>query len=442
MLVQEASPTLLRAPVARVQHVAMISVHTSPLALLGGNDAGGLTVYVMELSKQLISRGVAVDIFTRRTDTTTPEIVQINENLRVITIEAGPTAPVHKDDLFCFLADFASEMALFSMREGIRYDILHSHYWLSGWVAHLLQRYQSIPTVHMFHTLAQLKNLASDEHHQESPLRLQIEDRLLKQLDVIIAPNPDEKAELVWGSGASSSMVRLIPPGVDLARYHPSDSALARKLLELPDDPLVLFVGRIDPIKDIPTLLKSFKILKTFPELTSTKLLIVGGSIQADGDTVSYGDGLGAVVSMAESLGVAEDLLLTGAQPQEKLPEFYAAADVCVVPSRYESFGLVAVEAMACGVPVVATRVGGMKFTVEEGISGLLVPPGNPEAMAIAISRVLANERMRSMLQVGARQASIRFSWHTIGSAVLQMYEQLVDGQPGWIAEPDAIYAS
>ncbi len=436
------APSLTR--VSRVQRVAMISVHTSPLAILGGKDAGGLNVYVRELARQLESSRVMVDIFTRRYDETTPEIVQMSAGIRVITVDAGAPEIVSKDELFCLLPEFASEVALFSLREGLRYDVVHSHYWLSGWVANLLKRYWNAPTVHMFHTLAHLKNQVSDDKHHESTLRVQIERRLLEVLDNIVAPNPDERAELIWTLGANNARICTIPPGIDLNRFQPRDVDEARRKLDLPDNPLVLFIGRIDPIKGIDTLLKAFRDLQRRAwDGLPPKLVFIGGTMLESPDgTEVPGDDLKPVIDRARELGIVDHIIFRGAQPQDLLPDYYAAATVCAVTSLYESFGLVAVEAMACGLPVVATRVGGMKFTVEEDISGLLVPSGDHQSIAGALARVITDRPFRSTLQVGARQAAIRFSWHTVGSAVLNLYERLAEGERDNLCCYGEIYAS
>lgn len=432
------------ARVSRVQRVAMISVHTSPLAILGGRDAGGLNVYVRELARQLDASHVHVDIFTRRYGADTPEIVPIGNRVRVISIDAGPAEPVSKDDLFCHLPEFASEVALFSLREGLRYDVIHSHYWLSGWVAHLLKRYWNAPTVHVFHTLAHLKNRVSADVHHESTLRVQIERRLLDVLDNIVAPNPDERAELIWTLGADNARICTIPPGIDLSRFHPRDVREARRELGLPDNPLVLFIGRIDPIKGIDTLLEAFARLRSRDwDDRPPKLVFIGGTVDITPEgTEEIGADLVPVVTRARELGIADDVIFRGAQPQDLLPDYYAAATVCVVTSLYESFGLVAVEAMACGVPVVATRVGGLKFTVEEDVSGLLVQSGDTAGIADALARVIEDRTFRSTLQVGARQAAIRFSWHTVGTAVLNLYERLADGERDNLCCYGEIYAS
>jgi D-inositol-3-phosphate glycosyltransferase len=334
-------------------------------------------------------------------------------------------------------------MALYSLRHGTRYDVVHSHYWLSGRTAQLLQRYWPTPTVHTYHTLAHLKNAVTGVEQHESALRLRVERQLLDALDHFVAPNPDEQAELVWGLGARSSKICTIPPGIDLDRFHPVDASRARRELNLPDGPLVLFVGRIDPIKDLPTLLRAFARLRNVLRPTEApKLLIIGGSVEESDGRAELGADLRPVQRRAEQLGIAGDVIFRGAQPQDLLPLYYAAATVCAVPSLYESFGLVAVEAMACGLPVVASRVGGMKFTVEEDVSGFLVPHSDDAALAAALYRIIENRDLRATLQVGARQAAIRFAWHSVGAAVINLYERLADGQRDDLCCYSEIYAS
>jgi len=421
----------------------MISVHTSPVAMLGGKDAGGLNVYVRELARQLDACGVEVDIFTRRIDEETPEVVELSDRVRVISIAAGPPIPLPKDDLFSVLPEFATEAALYSLRAGVRYDAVHSHYWLSGWAAHLLKRYWNAPTVHTFHTLARLKNVVAGDAGQESPIRVQIENRLLEVVDNIIASNPDERAEMVWRMGADNARICVIPPGIDLDRFHPHNAVAARERLGLPDNPLVLFVGRIDLMKGIETLLDGFCHLRFQPwDDLPPKLVFVGGTIDRQDGEITLGDDLQSVATRAEQLGIREDIIFRGSEPQEILPDYYAAATVCAVPSRYESFGLVAVEAMACGLPVVASRAGGLKFTVEEEVSGLLVPVGDAHALANALDRVIRDRDLRASLQVGARQAAIRFSWQTIGPAMLNLYERLAEGERENLCCLGEIYAS
>lgn len=410
----------------------MISVHTSPFAVLGGRDAGGMNVYVRELSRHLVERGVAVDIYTRRTDRLSPHITPITDGMRLIQVEAGPPHPIDKDSLFCYLPEFASDVAYLAISEGLRYDAIHAHYWLSGWAGHLLGRYIDAPLVLMFHTLAHLKNAVAQDEHRETTLRLQVERRLVDLADAIISANPDEREEMIRRLGADPARIHTVPPGVDLERFRPADGHAARHRLGLPEGPLVLFVGRIDPVKGIDTLFDAFRRLVHDHEWDgpAPRLVFVGGLIQIDDHGSTMDADLQRLAARAEALGLSDYVLFHGAQPRERLPLYYNAVDVCAVPSRYESFGLVAVEAMACGTPIVASRVGGLRFTIEDDVSGLLVPHSDPAALAAALRRVLTDHDLRSRMQVGARQAAVNYSWQTITSAVLGVYEHLAAANP------------
>ncbi|MDI3341573.1 MAG: glycosyltransferase [Sphaerobacter sp.] len=421
----------------------MISVHTSPFAELGGRDAGGLNVYVRELSRNLVEHGVAVDVYTRRTDRLSPQITPVEDGVRLIQVEAGPAEPMDKDALFCHLPEFATEMACLAIKEGLRYDVIHAHYWLSGWAGHLVRRYLDAPLVLMFHTLAHLKNAVADADHRETPLRLQVERRLVDLADALIAANPDERREMIRRLDADPTRIYTVPPGVDLDRFRPADGWAARRRLGLPEGPLVLFVGRIDPVKGIDTLFEAFRRLIHDHTWTgpAPRLVFVGGLIRID-DTGSTMDAdLQRLAARAAELGLADHVLFHGAQPRERLPLYYNAVDVCAVPSRYESFGLVAVEAMACGTPIVASRVGGLRFTIEDDVSGLLVPHSDPAALAAALRRVLVDHQLRSRMQVGARQAAVTYSWQAITAAVLGVYDRLAAAHRA-VAAPDEVRAS
>ena len=245
-----------------LRRAAQISVHTSPLAALGGTDAGGMNVYIRELACHLAQQGLPVDIFTRRTDPNTPEVREFCPGVKVIAVTAGPPEPIGKNDLFPLLPEFAEQMALYSVREGVRYDVVHAHYWLSGWVAELARRYWETPFVQMFHTTAHMKNAVAAHADRESDLRLRTEKRLLTLADGIIAANPDERADLIWRMGVPTERVCTIPPGVDIELFHPRSVAASRAEIGIaPDERVVLFVGRIDPIKGIDTLIDAAEIM-------------------------------------------------------------------------------------------------------------------------------------------------------------------------------------
>jgi D-inositol-3-phosphate glycosyltransferase len=410
-----------------LRRAAQISVHTSPLATLGGKDAGGMNVYVRELSCHLARLGLPVDIFTRRTDPYTPETREIFPGVNVVAITAGPPAPLGKDELFPYLPEFAEQMALYSLRAGVRYDVVHAHYWLSGWAAELARRYWDAPFVQMFHTTAHMKNAVAAASHRESDLRLHTERRLLTLADGLIAANPDERADLVWRMGVPTEKVCTIPPGVDLDLFRPLPRNTARAALAIDQgERVVLFVGRIDPIKGIDTLIDAAAIVLAGGALEpAPTFLIVGGDLDEAGSPVGP---LAEVAATIAARGIDERFRLVGSQSQDRLPVYYAAADLVAVPSRYESFGLVAVESLACGVPVVASRAGGLRFTIDEGVAGLLVKPQSPPALASGIAAILGDDALRAAMAAAARPSVALYDWPNIARQVTHVYQRLAAG--------------
>ncbi|MDP9365306.1 MAG: glycosyltransferase, partial [Chloroflexota bacterium] len=299
------------APLSRV---AQISVHTSPLATLGGTDAGGMNVYVRELACHLARLGLPTDVFTRRTNPATPDVVPLCPGVNVVAVDAGPPGPLPKADLFPLLPEFATNVARYADRAGLRYDAIHAHYWLSGWVAHLLQPAWDVPFVQMFHTTAHMKNAVNPAADHEPELRLRTERRLLDLADGLIAASPDERADLIESFGTPAAKVCTIPPGVDLDLFRPGDQAEARAALELPPhDPVVLFVGRVDPIKGIDTLLDAHALLDGDQSLPAKPLLLfVGGDLDPDGAPTGP---LAAVAGRANGLGVAGRVHFVGSRP-------------------------------------------------------------------------------------------------------------------------------
>ena len=406
-----------------IGRVAMLSVHTSPVATLGAKDAGGMNVYVRDLSRQLGRRGIAVDIFTRRTDPTHPTVVAIDENVRLIQISAGPAAPIDKAAIFAHLGEFASEMALFGLRDGVSYDVIHSNYWLSGWVGLLMRRYWRTPIVHMFHTIAALKRDAAQgaTDGQEPQLRIDTERRIIERVDRIIAANARERAEMIWWYGRRTDKIATVPCGIDLDRFRPQDRAAARAALGLGPEPTMLFVGRIDPVKGIDFLLEGFaRLNERWTGPLSPRLLLVGGDL-ANGE---LGPDLARLRDAAAAKGLAGQITLCGPQPHDALPTYYAAADLTVVPSRYESFGLVAVESLACGTPVVASRVGGLAYTIEDQQNGFLVPYGDAAALADTLARTLGDAALRARLSAGARGTAEQYGWERVTDRIVDIYRE------------------
>src|SRR5437588_1770628 len=343
--------------------VAMLSVHTSPLDIPGRTkDAGGMNVYIRELARELGHRQITVDIFTRRTNEHTPRIVQLSPYVRVISIRSRPPGPVHKNDLYAWLPVFTRQSDEFRRSEAVEYDVLHSHYWLSGVAGMQLAQRWNIPHVTMFHTIARLKQMANPSE-PEPALRLEMEQQLMKHADRIIASTPEERVQILRYCGATTNQVDVIPCGVDLDLFVAQSKQQARKKLGLKaHQPVLLFVGRLDPFKGPDMFLRAATMMEE-----NAQIVIVGGRLQGDQE-------LQQLRQLAHELNMDQRVHFLGARPQQELPMIYSAADVTVVPSYHESFGMVAVESLACGTPVVATRAGGLTAIVRQGETGYLVP--------------------------------------------------------------------
>jgi D-inositol-3-phosphate glycosyltransferase len=326
---------------------------------------------------------------------------------------------------------------LYSVKQGVRYDVVHAHYWLSGWAAQLLKRYWDTPFVQMFHTTAEMKNAVSSSSNQETAKRAQTERLLVDLSDSLIAANPDERAHLIWHQHSRSTKVCTIPPGVDLELFRPLDRSACRRELGLREaERVVVFVGRIDPIKGIDTLIESAALMNR--DETPPTFLMIGGDLDESGSAVGP---LAEIVRETENKGLAASFRFLGSLPQNQLPVYYSAADIVAVPSRYESFGLVAVEAMACGAPVVASRSGGLRFTVEDGRNGYLVPVGDAPRLARALTRVLSDHSIRRRLSAGALESAARFSWPAVASNILYVYKRLAEGYRGDLCCDEEIFA-
>ena len=398
--------------------VAMLSMHTSPLELPGSNrDAGGLNVYINQLAQELGRSHNVIDIFTRRTNKHTPTIVHITPQVRVIHIQAGPPAIIPKNELFQYSADFAERIEEFRRKEHIHYDVIHSHYWLSGAAALQLSQRWAIPHIIMFHTLAHLKLLANPEE-TEPFNRLEMERRLIKQADYIIASTAEERLQMIRHCGATAGQVQVIPCGIDLKLFKPHDRQQARTKLGLGyHEPMLLFVGRLDPFKGPDVLLHSAALMRT-----KTQIVIVGGKSTSDKDKQFLKE-------LAIQLKISKRVHFIDAQPQNKLPAIYSAADITVIPSYHESFGLAAVESLACGTPVVATRAGGLKTIVQNNITGYLVPRC-PGFFAERLDTLLQNPGTLKQLGVAARPSILQYSWSHVATMVQSMYEDVLNVGP------------
>ena len=407
--------------------VAMLSLHTCPLAALGGKESGGMNVYVRDLSRELGRRGLFVDVFTRSQNPDVPQVGDLGPNARVIHLKAGPEAPYDKNLVYAHTAEFTSNLKKFARKESIAYDLVHSHYWLSGLVARQLRLDWKTPVIQMFHTLGELKNqVARSKEQRETQLRVETEREIMSFADRLIAANPLEKAQMIWLYGADPAKIEVIPCGVDLELFHPIPRDEAKAYLEMPQDHrMVLFVGRIEPLKGIDVLIEAMALLlKDKDELRDEVCLcIIGGDPDADADTLNRE--MSRLQRMRETLGIADVVTFLGKRAQDTLPYHYSAAEVCVVPSHYESFGMVALEAMACGTPVIASKVGGLTFTVRDGRTGFLVPSDDPRALADQLSLLLTDGNLRRTMGQQAVQLSERYSWSIVAGQVVAAYRDL-----------------
>lgn len=409
--------------------VAMLSVHACPLAKLGGRDSGGMNVYVRELARELGRRGIEVDVFTRWREKDDPQIQQLGENARVIHIPSGPMGYWPKMDVYDHLDEFTEKLEAHVAAEGRSYDLIHSHYWLSAEVARTLAPRWRVPRVQMFHTLGLVKREVMDEDIDgESDVRVAIERRAVRESAAVTAASEIEVGELLDLYGASRERIEIIPCGVDPNVFRPMRQVDAREALGRDQcERIVLFVGRIEQIKGIDVLLRALGLLFfRHPELRNDLCLLVVGGALDPGDDAPETEKLTELHRLVHQHRMEANVSFVGSLEQQRLAVFYAAADVCAVPSLTESFGLVALEAMACGTPVVGTRVGGLQKLIEDQESGLLVPAGDYQALAEAIAQVLTDHRLRMHLAHGARDRAEHFTWHGVGERMEALYAKIL----------------
>ena len=411
------------ASVLSPRRVAMFSVHSCPLATLGGRETGGMNVYVRELSRRLSDLGIAVDVYTRRQDPCYPTEVDFADRARVVHLPAGPAAPYSKHRVWDHLPEFVDGVFDFISDHGLQYDVIHSHYWLSGWVAMRLRPALDLPVVHMSHTLGYPKNAAAQlPWEQEPSRRLRIERQVLQNSDALVAESPASKRHMVRHYDVEPSDIAVIPCGVDVERFQPRDKQRARLDLSLPAAaPILLFVGRLQPSKGIDILLRAAaEIRRQRPDVC---VLVVGGGLDERDERETAE--LQRLQQLGAELGL-HNVHYVRAQPQETLAKYYAAADVFVLPSHYESFGMVVLEAMACGTPVVGSDVGGLSHTIADGESGLLVTPGDWRAFARAIARLLASPRLQGAMRQAGPERARSFAWPRIVQENLTLYRRLI----------------
>jgi len=391
--------------------IAMFSVHSCPLGNLGSRDTGGMSVYIRELARELGKMGHAVDVYTRAHDPADEQIYEIGSNARLIHLQIGEVERMHKLVLYAHLADVACAVENFRKNNDLQYDLIHSHYWLSGWVGRHLQVWWGIPHITMFHTLGAVKN-AIGIGEEEPELRVVNEKELVSECHRIIAATDKERKDLLDHYGASPDKISVVPCGVDLGLFRNMDKVTARKHLGFNGSNIVLFVGRVEPLKGIDLLFTALPRLKPGREL---RLVVVGGDDESRSEVEK-------LRNLSRRLHIEDIVTFTGTVRQEDLPLYYSAADVCVMPSYYESFGLVALESLACGTPVVATRVGGMEGVILPGRNGYLTNDNAPAHLAAGIDAILAKRNGVSISAAEIRSSVSRFSWSNVAGRIVAAY--------------------
>jgi D-inositol-3-phosphate glycosyltransferase len=402
-----------------IRRVAVLSVHSSPLAPPGVGDSGGMNVYIRAVARELARRGVASDLFTRAASPDDPPAVELEPGVRLLHLEAGPLEPVPKQVLPRYLCAFLCALIRAGERYG-PYDVLHSHYWLSGWVARLARERWDVPVVHSFHTLGRVKNATLAEGDRpEPPTRLAGEERVAAAADRLVAPTPTEARELVELYGAAPGKVRIVSPAVDLARFRPGDREAARAAMGVRARHVLAFVGRLQPLKAPDVAVRALAVLaRERPEL-DVELLVAGGA-SGDGDRDAP-----HLARLAWREGVGERVRFLPPHPHEGLATLFRAADLVLVPSYSESYGLVALEAQACGTPVVAARVGGLTHAVGDGTTGVLVDHHDPAAYAATVASLLDSPRRLAAMGAAAARFAGAHGWDRTASRLLDVYAEL-----------------
>lgn len=410
-----------------MSRIAMLSYHTCPLATLGGKDTGGMNVYVRDLTVELGRMGIHVDVFTRSQDEHVPHVLHdLGFGNRVVHVPAGPEVPLPKRELAGYIPQFAEGVRQFAAEKGTHYDLIHSHYWMSGLAAEALSdAWGGTPIIQMFHTLGEMKNrVARSDAEREGAYRLDGERHVLERVDRVIAATPAEKTQLEWLYKANPNKIVVIPPGVDTCHFYPIPVDEARQFIGLaPDARMILFVGRVEPLKGLDTLLEAVACLRVKDLAEPVHLAIIGGDPDAAPEEMSAE--MARIQKMCDEMTVGKMVAFLGKRDQDTLPYYYSAAEVVVMPSHYESFGMVALEAMACGTPVIASQVGGLAYLVRDGVTGYHVPNGDYDALCEKLSALLGDASLRRTLGRNAAEYARDYAWHKVARKIVGVYGEL-----------------
>jgi D-inositol-3-phosphate glycosyltransferase len=398
-------------------HVAVITVHGCPLRQAGSKDSGGMNIYILEMAKCLAARGVQVDVFTRHHDPLDPQVVMLAPGARLIHLPAGAPS-LDKSGVYELLPSFTTQMRRFCISNRLNYDLVSSHYWLSGLVGMRLASEWGVPHTTSFHTMAEMKRRGRPEE-MEVTQRYGSETEIACSADSIVVWTDDEKQAIVNFCDITPEKVSVIPPGVDLSRFRPMSQQQSRDYLGYGEGKNILFVGRLEPLKGLDILFRAVASLENIGDIT---LNIVGG----DENSLEKA----RLQELAGRMKLTDSIRFIGSVSQDELPVHYNAADVCVLPSHYESFGLAALEAAACGRPVVASEVGGLPTIVKSGSTGFLVPPKHSDVMAERLCELLGDDMLRSRMGTAARGHAGTLGWERSADSLLDRYRELIPVPP------------
>lgn len=397
--------------------IAMLSIHSDPIGELGSKDTGGMSVYIRELARELGGRGNCIDIYTRLQQDENKSVINLYDNVRLIHLGIPNGGSLSKLALYPYLSKFFRALEDFRMAENLSYDIIHSHYWLSGRLGNWAQNSWNRPHFSTFHTLGEVKN-RTRTGTLEPGFRIAAEKEIVHTCHRILAPTERERDNLIKLYDAPAEKIGVVPCGVNLDLFYPQPKAAARKKLALdPGDTILLYVGRFDPLKGLETLLEAITYFKSHPRI---RLVIVGG----DGDKSPEYQ---ALVQKTKKLEIDEKVMFVGRIDQHNLPPYYGAADVLVMPSRYESFGMVGLEALACGRPVVSTPVGAADRLIRKARAGCIVSDITPRSLADGIQTIISDRAIPAAEVI--RKSILEYSWSNVASAVIAEYENAVNQQ-------------
>lgn len=402
------------------KQIAFISEHASPLALLGGVDSGGQNVYVAETAKQLAQEGYSIDIYTRWEDPLTERVVQWMPGIRVIHLQAGPVEVLPKEQLLQHMPAFRDEMFAFIVKTNVQYALIHAHFFMSALVAADLKKLLNIPFIVTFHALGAIRKMFQGSNDGFPPERLQIERRVAREADHIIAECPQDRADLIKYYDADPSKIEIIPCGFSSTEFFPVDKQRARHLLQInPSEKILLQLGRMVPRKGVDNVIRALKFIRN----CNCKLIVVGG----EKDLMANDPELQRLRELAREEGVLDRIIFAGRKNRRQLKYYYSCADVFITTPLYEPFGITPLEAMACGTPVIGSNVGGIKYSVEDGQTGFLVPPKDPAALAQKVELLLKNDDlMKKMKKNALARVNKIFTWTNVCRQLSNVYASFI----------------